>query len=116
MLPPELEVTVTSLRLAFRKAATCAAVCTPVGNASSCTGPALTEILKVSPVAKVQPLVILSVADCWLAGIVLDTEARAFELPFLAVLVSTGTEFRRGPRSEERRVGKECRSRWSPDH
>src|SRR5436189_6415195 len=21
-----------------------------------------------------------------------------------------------GPRSEERRVGKECRSRWSPDH
>src|SRR5256884_9874663 len=23
---------------------------------------------------------------------------------------------RAGPRSEERRVGKECRSRWSPDH
>ena len=23
---------------------------------------------------------------------------------------------RRGPRSEERRVGKECRSRWSPYH
>jgi len=21
-----------------------------------------------------------------------------------------------GPRSEERRVGKECRSRWSPEH
>src|SRR2546426_10191027 len=26
------------------------------------------------------------------------------------------TEYRVDPRSEERRVGKECRSRWSPDH
>src|SRR5690349_24049454 len=25
-------------------------------------------------------------------------------------------DFRRHNRSEERRVGKECRSRWSPDH
>ena len=25
-------------------------------------------------------------------------------------------EFSGGQRSEERRVGKECRSRWSPDH
>src|SRR5256885_3379091 len=25
-------------------------------------------------------------------------------------------KFRRDPRSEERRVGKECRSRWSPYH
>ena len=25
-------------------------------------------------------------------------------------------EFKRGLRSEERRVGKECRSRWSPYH
>src|SRR3989442_11375584 len=27
-----------------------------------------------------------------------------------------GSEVRRGARSEERRVGKECRSRWSPYH
>ena len=27
-----------------------------------------------------------------------------------------GTEMYRGERSEERRVGKECRSRWSPYH
>src|SRR2546430_13510097 len=27
-----------------------------------------------------------------------------------------GTEYRGMPRSEERRVGKECRSRWSPYH
>ena len=32
--------------------------------------------------------------------------------------IGSGTEFRRARllRSEERRVGKECRSRWSPDH
>src|SRR6266536_3871524 len=28
----------------------------------------------------------------------------------------TRSTSRVGPRSEERRVGKECRSRWSPDH
>src|SRR2546426_8358803 len=28
----------------------------------------------------------------------------------------SGTEGWMGPRSEERRVGKECRSRWSPYH
>src|SRR5439155_6861476 len=30
--------------------------------------------------------------------------------------VSAVTHELRTPRSEERRVGKECRSRWSPDH
>src|SRR3712207_9514336 len=30
--------------------------------------------------------------------------------------VSDGVSLIIGPRSEERRVGKECRSRWSPDH
>ena len=40
----------------------------------------------------------------------------------LVMLVSTlvmsgcGTEKKSGNRSEERRVGKECRSRWSPYH
>mgnify|MGYP002266213677 CR=1 FL=1 len=28
----------------------------------------------------------------------------------------TGAELVQDDRSEERRVGKECRSRWSPDH
>ena len=32
------------------------------------------------------------------------------------VLVVTGTSARYATRSEERRVGKECRSRWSPYH
>ena len=31
-----------------------------------------------------------------------------------AAQTGAGTAF--GVRSEERRVGKECRSRWSPDH
>src|SRR5206468_8613591 len=35
-----------------------------------------------------------------------------FPLRSLPKLAPTG----RGNRSEERRVGKECRSRWSPDH
>ena len=31
-------------------------------------------------------------------------------------LKEMGVSIRREPRSEERRVGKECRSRWSPYH
>src|SRR2546430_74025 len=31
-------------------------------------------------------------------------------------VVSSGERWGRGPRSEERRVGEECRSRWSPYH
>ena len=34
----------------------------------------------------------------------------------LAYFVLTLVVNRRTPRSEERRVGKECRSRWSPYH
>ena len=30
--------------------------------------------------------------------------------------IESGTDLRMMPRSEERRVGKECRSRWSPYH
>ena len=33
-----------------------------------------------------------------------------------ALFVSTATISRTAKRSEERRVGKECRSRWSPYH
>src|SRR5256886_12944206 len=36
-------------------------------------------------------------------------------LAFL-VVTATGTVLTRRARSEERRVGKECRSRWSPYH
>ena len=32
------------------------------------------------------------------------------------LLVAGSAVFRGDPRSEERRVGKECRSRWSPYH
>ena len=35
---------------------------------------------------------------------------------FEAGIVLTGTEIKSSSRSEERRVGKECRSRWSPYH
>jgi len=33
-----------------------------------------------------------------------------------AIHFTEGTEIAKGDRSEERRVGKECRSRWSPYH
>src|ERR1035441_11090906 len=37
--------------------------------------------------------------------------------PNLDALAKTGVRFDRNHcRSEERRVGKECRSRWAPDH
>src|SRR5256885_9998880 len=41
-------------------------------------------------------------------GITLDWTGDTFRLQ--------GAETLAGPRSEERRVGKECRSRWSPYH
>src|SRR3712207_1215431 len=40
----------------------------------------------------------------------------AFGLPAEQYAVQTGTHPRSTTRSEERRVGKECRSRWSPYH
>jgi len=44
------------------------------------------------------------------SGFVSDTPIEAFQE---AYAISRGTKCRR---SEERRVGKECRSRWSPYH
>src|SRR3712207_9561060 len=41
----------------------------------------------------------------------IETETR-----FVEELISVGVIGRSGERSEERRVGKECRSRWSPYH
>src|SRR2546422_5707868 len=45
-----------------------------------------------------------------------DTLGRAVGRPMLATGLSTTAADTAGPRSEERRVGKECRSRWSPYH
>ena len=40
----------------------------------------------------------------------------AYNLVFAASMLLSGTLGDRSSRSEERRVGKECRSRWSPYH
>src|SRR6266705_6142703 len=46
-----------------------------------------------------------------------DLCPRADEAPCSAATeASRSSDERPGRRSEERRVGKECRSRWSPDH
>src|SRR3712207_9409051 len=36
--------------------------------------------------------------------------------PHGLILIDSGAQYQDGTRSEERRVGKECRSRWSPYH
>ena len=39
-----------------------------------------------------------------------------YELPILMITMMDDLEYIQKARSEERRVGKECRSRWSPYH
>ena len=43
-------------------------------------------------------------------------KAEAFVCNIAAVTVESAMERKSPTRSEERRVGKECRSRWSPYH
>ena len=50
----------------------------------------------------------------WYATSVTDREVD-FE-GFVSHISDHGSPYSRGTRSEERRVGKECRSRWSPYH
>src|SRR2546430_11770892 len=45
-----------------------------------------------------------------------DRDGRAVEEQPRRPVAAAGLLDRRGDRSEERRVGKECRSRWSPYH
>src|SRR5687768_17883395 len=45
----------------------------------------------------------------------LSDELRSGNIPGWNSHLFSGTPFAGDPRSEERRVGKECRSRWSPD-
>src|SRR5437588_6249440 len=47
----------------------------------------------------------------------IDSSAKHFCRPLLYLRIfSSATRCNSGNRSEERRVGKECRSRWSPYH
>src|SRR2546422_10348689 len=54
------------------------------------------------------------------AGLVVHPGPGHWDDTLVNVLVGRGTALSQGSaeggRSEERRVGKECRSRWSPDH
>src|SRR6202011_963852 len=49
--------------------------------------------------------------DQLFGGVPIPASPRAFELP-----IALAIEIGKYTRSEERRVGKECRSRWSPYH
>src|SRR2546430_17172524 len=49
------------------------------------------------------------------SGTVMPSALAVFRLMYISTLPECGSP-RRDGRSEERRVGKECRSRWSPYH
>src|SRR5258708_33513747 len=53
--------------------------------------------------------------DTWVSASLSFQGLRALGVPESS-LASFPLEFQQGMRSEERRVGKECRSRWSPYH
>ena len=46
----------------------------------------------------------------------IDARDEKFRTFFTTSVAQVPEEMTRGDRSEERRVGKECRSRWSPYH
>ena len=52
----------------------------------------------------------------WCRLYLLLTTFAAALIPLLRIPVWPGRIVAAAPRSEERRVGKECRSRWSPYH
>ena len=75
---------------------------------------ALLFILKLLLKIAVAPVILVLTVFIWLcvglvyvSGLVLGLISMVFALLGVAVLIT---------RSEERRVGKECRSRWSPYH
>jgi len=55
-------------------------------------------------------------ASAILAAMIAYSDNTATDLAMKRVGVDKVRAFMYGPRSEERRVGKECRSRWSPYH
>ena len=58
------------------------------------------------------------ITGCLLAGALSigSFGLNTYAAPVAGVSSVTAVEIAEGQRSEERRVGKECRSRWSPDH
>src|SRR5471032_2614651 len=59
--------------------------------------------------------------DNWPVDVATDLAVFLEQLPYFMIAISAGENFElqfyeQGIRSEERRVGKECRSRWSPYH
>ena len=68
------------------------------------------------PGAPVMPGVLIIESMAQTGGLLLLQEVPDREKKLLYFVAVDGARFRRPVRSEERRVGKECRSRWSPYH
>src|ERR1051326_4170036 len=85
----------------------------------------ISGLAQLSPVARYVGLLWLSAALLWTVVLLLFQPVHApinLPWPLLALLFFASERFvvdlevRQQTRSEERRVGKECRSRWSPYH
>ena len=90
----------------------------------ACSGPRVPDTTTPIPAEGIAVMMALDVSGSmdaedvpWTAGSPpvsrLEAARRAFKLFVLGGDAPDGTKFQR---SEERRVGKECRSRWSPYH
>src|SRR5256712_10146148 len=92
---------VTALKHATTTSVSCTPASVPVGSPSSCTA----TVTDSTPLSATAPSGPVSFSQ--------DTDSTAFAS---CTLGSPTTNTTTGARSEERRVGKECRSRWSPYH
>src|SRR6266496_2454115 len=74
--------------------------------------PSLVAVIVADPATLpvTSPLALTVAAELLLLDQVIDRPVRTLPFASLSVAVSCSA----WPRSEERRVGKECRSRWSP--
>src|SRR3712207_9449814 len=77
---------------------------------------ALSQLLGALPAAFPAPVVVAQHIDPRRQSQLEEVLAPRSRLPLRTVADDGQTPLQPGVRSEERRVGKECRSRWSPYH
>src|SRR5437016_10421658 len=76
----------------------------------------LFDPFNITPFTLLLHLVWAIVVSSWVLNFKVKLPAEKRALLAIGVAVAVGSIWGAVQRSEERRVGKECRSRWSPDH